>query len=91
MDNNLEQLQSLCGRLNVPVPPPPPPPPPEPVATPTPEPVLYRPTPEIACWHCDFRQLPLEDGTADYICTDIPGEPAGCGTSRTSPSGVPRN
>jgi DNA (cytosine-5)-methyltransferase 1 len=77
MDNTLDtlgQLKTLCGHLGVPLPPPPlpKPPVPEPVLSPPPEPVLYQPFPGIDCWQCKFDQLPLEDGTADYICTDIP-------------------
>ena len=74
--NNLGQLQSLCGRLNVPVPPPPPPPEPpvpQPVAPPVPQPVLYQPTPNIQCWcPCDFRNLPVEPETVDAVLTDLP-------------------
>ena len=78
MDNTLDmsaRLQAMCLRRNGYIPPPPPspkPPVPEPVVSPVQEPVLYQPAPGIDCWHCDFRQLPLEDGTVDYVCTDIP-------------------
>ncbi len=70
--NTSQQLQALCGQLGVPVPPPPPPEPlsPQPVAPPPP--ALYQPTPGIDCWHSKFEQLPLGDGQADAIITDIP-------------------
>lgn len=32
----------------------------------------YEPVPGIACHRCDFRSLPLGDGEADSIITDIP-------------------
>ena len=77
MDNNLDtldQLEALCGQLDIPVPPPPPPEPPapKPVALPS-QPVHYQPFPDIDCWcPCDFRNLPVEPGTVDAIVTDIP-------------------
>jgi hypothetical protein len=78
VNNNLgtlDQLQSLCGLLNVPVPPPPPPEPPapKPLALPAPKPEVYRPAEGIECWcPMDFRALPVEPGTVKLVCTDIP-------------------
>lgn len=74
MGDILEQLQALCGQLGVPVPPAPQPVPsaPEPAAPLAPKPALYQPVPGIDCWRCDYKQLPLGDGQADAIITDIP-------------------
>ena len=75
----VDQLLTLCGQMGIPLPAPPPvvaEPAPQPVVhLPPQQPVHYQPTPGIDCYHCDFRNLPLGDGEADAIITDIPWTP----------------
>lgn len=75
MDNTLDQLHALCGKMGIPLPPAPQPVAmlaPEPVASPAPEPVHYQPVPGIDCWcPCHFQNLPVEPGTVDAVVTDI--------------------
>ena len=76
MSSISDQLQTLCGKMGVPVPPPPPM-----VAT-APQPVVhlpqkppkpYQPFSGIDCYcPCDFRDLPIEPGTVQAVLTDIP-------------------
>jgi SAM-dependent methyltransferase len=67
-DSIKSALAALCAARGItmptPEPEPPPPPPPE----------LYQPTKDIACWKCDFRDLPVEAGSVRAIITDLPYE-----------------
>ncbi len=68
MNNIHAQWQALCRQFNIPLSA-------QPSAAPlAPESqlVLYQPAPDIICYRCDYRQLPLKDGGVDAICTDIP-------------------
>ena len=58
--NSSADLDRLCTEFGVPPVPPPPPP------------KCYSPAPDIHCYGCDFRRLPVKQGSGDAICTDIP-------------------
>jgi hypothetical protein len=53
----LETLEQLCGELGIP---------------PASPPQSYSPAPDITCYRCDFRRLPLEPASVDAVVTDVP-------------------
>ena len=58
----------------------------------TPEPIvptLYQPTPDISCWHADFRQLQIADGSVDAVVGDIPWDNDFLRIIPNSPHGAP--
>ena len=59
-DKMLADLDRLCTEFGIPPVPPPPPP------------KRFSPAPGIDCYCCDYRRLPVKQGSVDAICTDIP-------------------